>query len=702
MRSKLRFKLINALLLPVLVSGIAQAATVPMVEFYNASVNRYFASSDTAEIQSMDRTAGWARTGQTFQVWPDGGQAPAGAVPACLYTATGIHPDLRLVTVDAGECSSLAAMDFTTARGQPFWAMRPINGTCPTDTQPVYRGFHNTQNSFNFRYTTSLAVYQDTLDRGWGANAVVMCVPGTSDVRKADIYRLLRQATFGPTDALYTQVEQMGISAWIDSQLAAPKSSYPVLPFVTFNAPDSCSAAGRAATDPAFICARDNYTLFPVQTKFLQNAIAGNDQLRQRVAFALSQIMVTSGTEIYHPYGMGRYQQIMLDNAFGNFRSLLQEMTLSPAMGRYLDMANSNKPDPVRGIAANENFARELLQLFSVGLYKLNQDGTVQRDNAGVPIAAYDQEMIEELARVFTGWTYPTVDGSTAVRNNGVNYSSPMVAVQSNHDTGSKLIIDNRVIPAGQTALKDLNDALDILFQHPNVGPFIGKQLIQKLVNGNPSPAYVSRVAAVFNNNGSGVRGDLGAVVRAILLDPEARGEFKSAATAGHLSEPVLFVTRAIRGLGGQSDGVAVRTQLGNMGQNLFNAPSVFNYYPPDHTLPATGSVAPEFAIFNASTIFSRVNAINTFVMGNAIAADATVTGSTGTSINWAPWQALANDPAALVDKLAWTFTAGTLSDSARRIIITAVNAVSSTDTLTRAKTAAYLVLTTSQSQVER
>lgn len=700
MKSWTRIFALSGLLIAMAIP--ASAATVSVVEYYNATANRYFSTSDATEIQTMDSAAGWARTGQTFQVWPDAGQAPAGALPACLYTATVIHPELRLATIDAGECAALASLDFTTFRGQPFWALPPTGGQCPADTQPVYRGFHNTQNSFNFRYATSLAVYQDTLDRGWGANGVVMCVPGTSSARKADIYRLLRQATFGPTDALYSQVDQMGISAWIDAQLAAPKSTYPVLPYVSFNAPDSCTGAGRAATDPAFICARDNYTLFPIQVRFLQNAMTGTDQLRQRVAFALSQIMVTSGTEVYHPYGMGRYQQIMMDHALGNFRNLLQDMTLSPAMGRYLDMANSNKPDPARGIAANENFARELLQLFTIGLYKLNLDGTVQRDATGTPVAAYDQEMIEELARVFTGWTYPTVDGSVAVRNNGVNYSSPMVAVQSNHDTGSKLIVDSRVIPAGQTALKDLNDALDQLFLHPNAGPFIGRQLIQKLVNGNPSPAYVARVAAAFNNNGLGVRGDLGAVVRAILLDTEARGDFKAASTAGHLAEPVLFVTRALRGLGGQSDGVAIRGQLGSLGQNLFAAPSVFNYYPPDHTLPATGTIAPEFAIQNASTVFARANLMNTLVMGNAIAADATVAGATGTSINWAPWQALAADPAGLVDKLAWTFTAGTLSDSARRIIVSAVGAVSATDTLTRSKTAAYLVLTASQSQVER
>lgn len=680
-------------LLPVMVwAASAQSATIPLVEYYNASVNRYFATTDAAEIQTMDATAGWTRTGHVLQVWADTAQAPAGALPACLYTATGIHADLRLVSVDQAECAALASLDFTAYRGQPFWAVPPQNGECPANLQPVRRGFHNTKGSFNFRYTSSLAVYQDTLDRGWGDNGVVMCVSGANDARKADIYRFLRQASFGPTETAYADVERFGINTWLEGQFNAPKSSYPTLPYVEFNRPDTCTGT----------CSRDNYTLFPVQVRFMQNAMNGPDQLRQRVAFALSQIIVTSGSEVNHPYGMARYQQILLDHAFGNYRDLLFHTTLSPVMGRFLDMANSNKPDAARGISANENFAREILQLFSVGLNELNLDGTEKKDAAGNPIPTYSQTTVENFARVFTGWTYAPVGGGTAVRNNGVNYESPMQAVQSNHDTNPKTLFGGTVLPANRTALQDLNDALDNIFNHPNVGPFVSRQLIQKLVGGAPSPAYVGRVAAVFNNNGAGVRGDLRAVVRAILLDSEARGDYKAASTYGHLLEPILLATQTLRGLGAATDGVFESRQMGTMAQAIFTSPSVFNFYPPDKRLPATGTVAPEFAILNASTIFARANFLNTTVMGNPVAADTTVQGAIGTTINWTPWQALAADPAGLVDRLAWTFTAGSLSESARRIIVTAVNAVPATDTLNRAKTAAYLVLNASQSQVER
>ncbi|NJR71947.1 MAG: DUF1800 domain-containing protein [Gammaproteobacteria bacterium] len=242
--------------------------------------------------------------------------------------------------------------------------------------------------------------------------------------------------------------------------------------------------------------------------------------MRQRVAFALSQILVTSGADSsLMPYGMARYQQLMLDYAFGNYKDLLYAVTLSPVMGDYLNMANSNKPDPARGISANENYAREIMQLFSIGLYDLNLDGTLKKDASGNPIPSYSQTTVENLARVFTGWTYASANGTPAVRNNPSYYEQPMQAVASNHDTGSKTLIRGFIIPASQSAALDLSMALDHLIAHPNVAPFISKQLIQRLVTSDPHPAYVARVAAVFNNNGQGIKGDLKAVVRAILLD---------------------------------------------------------------------------------------------------------------------------------------------------------------------------------------
>jgi uncharacterized protein (DUF1800 family) len=689
------------------VALMASAATSTAVEFYHPTLKHYFVAAHPAEVAIVDGGGagpGWARTGQTFEVWLTQADAPPGASPVCRFYGTpGKGPNSHFFTAEPAECELVKQDPGWFYEGIAFYAMRVSSGACGGGVRPLYRNFNNraSANDSNHRYSATLATFQDMADQGWPAEGAALCVPGMSTAQKSDIYRLLRQATFGPTDALVSRVEQVGIAGWIEEQFNVPKSSYPEMPYVPFNAPDNCIPMGRPPNDPAVICARDNYTLFQVQLRFLQNAFTGEDQLRQRVAFALSQILVTSGTEVSHAYGMTRYQQIMLDHAFGNYRNLLQAMTLSPAMGRYLDMANSNKPDPNRGISANENFARENLQLFTIGLYELNQDGTYKRTPQGALIPTYSQTTVENFARVFTGWTYPSVDGSQPVRNNPVNYSSPMVAVESNHDTGSKTLLNGVTLPAGQSALKDLNDAIDNVFNHANTAPFISRQLIQKLVGGSPSAAYVGRVAAVFSNNGSGVRGDLRAVTRAILLDPEARGDVKMAANYGHLLEPVLLVTGMVRGLNGRSDGVAIRTQMSGMGQNIFTSPSVFNFYPPDKALPSTGSVAPEFAILNSSTVFNRANFINALVMGNAIPADANVAGSFGTSLDWSAFQALAGDPALLVDKLAWTFTAGSLSDSARRIIVTAVSAISG-DTLARAKTAAYLVLNASQTQVER
>lgn len=684
-------------------SAWSQAATVDAVEFYNTSLKHYFLAVDQQDISKYDHTTGWVRTGMGFKVWPAADDAMPGAVASCQYGAPLLGPDIRLYSVSAAECDFLSTFSLAVFEQTSFYALPPENGNCAPGTQPVYRGFRNINGDINFRFVTLLASYQDANDRGWSANDVVMCVPGVSSANKSDIVRLLAQSTFGPNDALIAAAQSSGIPAFVDRQFNAPKSSYPDFPYVPALAPDTCKFDGaKPATDPVNICARDTYSLFQVQLRFLQNALSGEDQLRQRVAFALSQILVVSGVEINQAYAMARYQQLLLDGAFGNFRDLLYKVTLSPAMGRYLDMVNNDKPDPVRGTEPNENYAREVLQLFSIGLYRLNQDGTQQRDAQGRPIASYDQDVIEGFAHAFTGWTYPPLAGAVSRFRNPPNFSGDMVAFANNHDTQPKLLLNGKMLPAGQGASKDLNDAIDNIFNHPNVGPFIGRQLIQKLVTGTPGTGYVARVAAVFNDNGSGVRGDLKAVVRAILLDAEARGEIKSASSYGHLQEPVRFVTGILRGLSGSSDGVYPRSQLGGLGQNVFNSPTVFNYYSPEYALPASGTVAPEFDILNSSTVFSRANFINNMVFSNGIAADASVQGATGTRLDLSALQALAADPAGLVDKLSWTYAHGSLSTSVQRSIIDAVTAIPASDTLGRARAAAYLVLTSSQAQVER
>jgi uncharacterized protein (DUF1800 family) len=680
-------------------------STVDSVEYFNSRSGQYYRTDVPAEIASIDQSgsaSGWARTGQSFKVWRTQADAPAGAIPLVKLTSLNFATPSAPQVCSLSKTSKLTPLSGTAANcpvqtSVTYVLPADASGNCANGTQPVFQSSSPT----GTRLANQLPVYQEMFDRGWQAQGVSICVPGVSMVTDADAYRLLKQASFGATEAAMNEVKQMGVTAWVDNQLnMAVLSKMPALEFYPTQAPTTCTNDG-VANSAASLCARDNYTFFQLQLKFSQNALKQADQLRQRVAFALSQILVTSGADgSIMPYGMAKYQQMFLDGAFGNYKDLLTAVTLSPVMGDYLNMANSNKPDVARGISANENFAREIMQLFSIGLYELNPDGTTKKDAQGNLIPTYSQATVENLARVFTGWTYPSFGGVAPTRNNGAYFEYPMMPVESNHDTGSKTLINGFVIPAGQTARQDLTMALDHLFSHPNVAPFISKQLIQKLVSGDPSPAYVGRVSAVFNNNGAGVRGDLKAVVRAILLDPEARGPIKTVAGAGKLKEPVLMALSVYRGLGGVNDGVWVRTQYAGMAQDLFRAPTVFNYYAPDNTV-SNGKLGPEFEILTSTTAFARTNFLRNVTNVN-YAVDTTVPGATGTTVDWTPWQALAGNPAALVDKLSWVFTAGAMSVSAQQQVVNAVNAIAATDTLGRARTAAYLVLSSSHFQVDR
>lgn len=520
-------------------------------------------------------------------------------------------------------------------------------------------------------------------------------------ISTADAARVLEQATFGPTAADIAHVQSVGFDAYLTEQFAASPSDYPGFSYVTHTAPDSCKYDSTAPTSAASLCSRDNYSLFQVQRKFFQNALTGDDQLRQRVAFALSQIFVVSGLEIYEAYGMAAYQNMLLKEATGNFRDLLQDVTLSPVMGRYLDMANNDKPNPARGTEPNENYARELMQLFSIGVNELNVDGSVKTDSQGNPIPTYDQDVVEGYAHLFTGWTYAPRPGAASQWSNPINYEGVMVSFPDHHDANSKLVLGGQVLPAGQTPEQDLSDGLDAIFNHPNVGPFIAKQLIQHLVTSNPSPDYVQRVVTVFNNNGQGVRGDLKAVVKAILLDSEARVASPVDATYGHLREPALYMTSFVRSMGGQSDGVYLRSQANAMGQNLFTAPSVFNYYAPGYRIPATNDLGPEFGIQDATTTLARANFVYQLVYGGGVAPDPTVTASIGTTLDLSSLQT-AMDADSLVEQLNQRLLHGTLSLSAHTTIVQPVNALAAGDTTNRVRMAVYLMASSIQYQVER
>jgi len=489
---------------------------------------------------------------------------------------------------------------------------------------------------------------------------------GNSGVTSAAAARLLEQSTFGPTPASIQHVQTVGMQSFLNEQYAATASTYP--------------APG----------ANDDITV--VKQRFFTNALTGQDQLRQRVAWSLAQTFVVSNQKIGDPSAFTSWMNMLQKDAFGNFSTLLNDVTLSPTMGHYLDMVRNDKPDPNSGAQPNENYAREILQLFSVGLAQLNPDGTPQVDGNGVPLPTYTQDTIIGFAHVFTGWAYPTKAGQTASFYNGEYYGGPMIPFDNHHDTGQKLLLNGVVLGSGGTTQSDLTAALQNIFTHPNVGPFISKQLIQHLVTSNPSPAYVSRVTAVFNDNGSGVRGDMKAVVNAILMDSEARrgdDPTQVQSSDGHLKEPVLFMMNLLRATNATSDGANLQNYASDMKEEPFESPTVFNFYPPDNGIPGTTLLGPEFRIFNSTTAISRINFVNDLVYGS-------VSSTTKTDIS--AYVALASNPPELVDSLSNVLTHGPLSDGARNTIITTVTNL--TDNTKRARTALYLIGSSSQFQV--
>jgi len=523
---------------------------------------------------------------------------------------------------------------------------------------------------------------------------------GPSQASQADVIRFLEQATFGPSDALLTHVQRIGFEAYLDEQFAAPASTYPSLLQMPASTSDGCPA-GSPST-----CTRDNYTMFPLQVQFFRNALGGEDQIRQRVALALHEILVISGVKIQQPSEVAPYLNMLAEDAFGNYRQLLADLTLNPGMGHYLDMVNNDAPVPKSATSPNENYAREVLQLFSIGVNQLDPDGTVVVDGGGNPVPTYVQDTIEDFAHVFTGWTYAPYAGLAPLRHNPANFLSPMVlyrnsaGLDTNHDKGTKLILSypgavDSTIPPNEDGNVELAQALDNIFHHPNVGPFIGKQLIQHLVTSNPNAAYVARVTAAFDDNGSGVRGDMKAVVRAILMDPEARGDVKTDPAYGHLREPLLFITGVLRAFHATTDG-ELAAQANAMGQNLFNSPTVFSYYPHEYLVPGTTVQGPEFGIQSSSAAEARLNFLNSLTTTGIRTTDG------GTAVDLSALVPFAGTPAVLAGKLNETLLHGTMSSAMEAAVATAVAAVPATNPLLRVQTAVYLVAGSSQYQIQR
>ncbi|MBK9166143.1 MAG: DUF1800 family protein [Bryobacterales bacterium] len=498
------------------------------------------------------------------------------------------------------------------------------------------------------------------------AMRVVPVEPARIVLTRTQASRFLEQAAWGATPELLARVQQVGREAFLAEQLAAPPSDYPD--------------------------AQPNMGLSAVQRRFFSNAMTAPDQLRQRMAFALGQILVVSGVKTGSMEQMVPYQRILLRHAFGNFLDLLRDVTLSPAMGHFLDMVNNEKENPAKNLAPNENYARELLQLFTIGLHQLNADGTTVRDAAGNPVSAYTEETVKEFTKAFTGWTYAPRPGAASKWRNPSYFAAPMEPFETHHDTSAKALLNGVTLPAGQLARADLEAALRNIFEHPNVGPFISLRLIQHLVKSNPSPAYVARISAVFANNGSGVRGDLAAVARAILLDAEARpaGRSGQLPDAGQLREPVRLVLTLLRALDTRMiDEPSLASWADQMGQRLFYAPSVFNYYSPFYRIPGSGAGGPEFQILTPATAVNRANFAHRAVrnsLGGTVAVDIT------------PFQLLASDPEALVEAVNHALLGGTMSSQLRQSILRAVGAT--TDLRTRARNALYLGAVSAEFQV--
>jgi uncharacterized protein (DUF1800 family) len=528
--------------------------------------------------------------------------------------------------------------------------------------------------------------------------------PPPPPIGKTDAFRFLNQATYGATEAEVQRLIALGdsttgYSRWIDEQLAQPASVQ--LPTI--------QTAYAALTNPAQMIGSLNTDR---QEIWFRNSITGPDQLRQRVAFALSEIMVVSQQSTLQnmPHALADYYDLLARDAFGDFRKLIEDVSLHPAMGVYLNMLGNQKPDTAKNIRPDENYARELMQLLTVGLVELNADGTVRTDAQGQPIPTYDQSVIEGFANVFTGWNYSGAASFAQARRTLANQVLPMQAYPEQHSPLAKKLLQypgaaKPTLAAGQAPQQDLADALDNIFNHPNVGPFISKQLIQKLVTSNPSPQYVGRVTAVFNNDGSGKRGNLGAVVKAILLDAEARPA-TPAATTGKVKEPLLRLTQMWRAYGAKAASGLYR--VGNVngafGQGPLQSPSVFNFFSPFYAPPGEvsdqGLVSPEMQIATEYLNTTTGNAFYTYVFN----WNSTATNPAANSVllDYTAELPLVADSEALVTRIADKMLGGQISATLKAEAKAAIERVPATNAGQRISEALYLVATSPEYVVQR
>lgn len=573
-------------------------------------------------------------------------------------------------------------------------------------------------------------------DRGAGAKAYdgVDTVPGRFDLngngalrfpwpsapattaKQYDASRFLQQATFGATQADVLRLAQTTKEAWLAEQMALPYQP----DFVSY-------IQGKYRLGDAWRPGGSQYTPAWNVERFWATAARSPDQLRKRVAYALHQIIMVSQTEAnlwMHARAYANYVDSLNKHAFGNFRDLLEDIALSPAMGIYLSHMRNRQEDTSEGRFPDENFAREVMQLFSIGLHQLNIDGTEKLGSNGLPIETYGNADVMALAKVFTGWSWALPDNQMSehqFRWGGPDYSAakdqqidlkPMRPYPGMYSTAEKRLFAGTaqavVIPANTSPQESLKLALDALFKHPNVGPFIGRQLIQRLVSSNPSPAYVARVASVFNNNGKGVRGDLAAIVRAVLLDPEAVSP--PASSLGRIREPVLRTTQWMRAFQATSTSGEYRMshELSVLGQQPLYASSVFGYYRPGYVQPNSelsnpNATTPELQIVNESTVASWVNQAETMVLYglgvNGASKDVTASLASQAAL------LSGGNVNALIDQLNLLLFGGRMPSAVKVDMLNAMAGVSGTTAdshLLRARTATFVALTSPEYMLQR
>ncbi len=532
-----------------------------------------------------------------------------------------------------------------------------------------------------------------------GFTGTVQPTSSVSNLNAEDVAasRFLAQATFGASSESIAQLRSAAsFSEWIDEQMALP---------VSLTEPYTRIHSNGSMTDSR-------------HEIWWNNALDEPDQLRQRVAFALSQLFVVSDQDFLlanNQYGVTNYYDTISLNAFSNYRELLEKVTLHPVMGVYLSMVRNEKADLANNIRPDENYAREVLQLFSIGLFQLNNRGEALPLNNPVP--AYTQSQVEEFARVFTGWSYSTVSFEGNNLGFAGTFTNPMVPFEEFHDTGAKNLLNGAVAPAGLSTRDDLEFALDNIFQHANVGVLVSRHLIQQLVTSNPSGDYIERMTAVFNNNGGGVRGDLGALVKAILLDPEARNGHLSNPDFGKLREPVLRLAHVWRALDGtpgtEAEGVHNTSDFTLLridemaGQAVMSSPSVFNFFKPDNTIITGGQTkAPVMEIMTESNLATTHNnyhdQIYRFNTRSDIAANNDNTRVT--IVDLEPLIALAEDPDDLLDWYNLILFAGGMDDNMRQTLSDYMNSLPSDDAGRYAKVqdTLFMVLTAPQFHLQR